>query len=152
MNYFLIFVISVLQLMLFIFNIFYFRFQMFIFKFRCLFTNVSQIEIKYWISYNRSTQYFYINKIKIEKQNKKHRNSSTRIYIKHITFIEMSDAARMRKPIKDQTFSFGKAGVESHRTTTTTTTTSYKPQSDSEKMRKPITDQPFSFGRVGVFK
>ena len=61
----------------------------------------------------------------------------------------MSDAACMRKPIKDQTPSFGRAGVESHRTTTTTTY-SWKPQSDSEKMRKPIKDQTPSFGKAGV--
>ena len=61
----------------------------------------------------------------------------------------MSDSARMRKPIKDQTPSFDKTGVESHRTTTTTSS-SGKQQSDSEKMRKPIKDQTPSFGRAGV--
>lgn len=60
----------------------------------------------------------------------------------------MSDAARMRKPIKDQTPSFGRAGVESKRTTTSTTASAKKPMSDSEKMRKPIKDQTPSFGRA----
>ena len=60
----------------------------------------------------------------------------------------MSDAARMRKPIKDQTPSFGKAGVESHRTTTTAS--AGKPQSDSEKMRKPVKANAPSFAQDNV--
>ena len=62
---------------------------------------------------------------------------------------QMSDAARMRKPIKDNTPSFGKAGVESKRAAPVAVG-SGKVQTDAERMRKPIKDSTPSFGRAGV--
>ncbi|KAK8882696.1 hypothetical protein M9Y10_045338 [Tritrichomonas musculus] len=56
----------------------------------------------------------------------------------------------MRKPNKNQTPLFGRAGVESHRVETSSGTSVRKSRTDSEKMRKPIRSNAPSFAQDNV--
>jgi hypothetical protein len=68
----------------------------------------------------------------------------------------MSDAARMRKSIKDQTPSFGPAGVASRPSPAASSGHAAKPVSDSEKMRNPLTkdkiDRSWVPGDIGDYQ
>lgn len=56
----------------------------------------------------------------------------------------------MRKPNKNQTPLFGRAGAESHRVETSSGTSVRKSRTDSEKMRKPIRSNAPSFAQDNV--
>ena len=56
----------------------------------------------------------------------------------------------MRKPIKNQTPSFGRAGVESHKVEASSGVSCGKKLTDSEKMRKPIRSNAPSFAQANV--
>ena len=65
----------------------------------------------------------------------------------------MTDAERMRKPIKNQAPSFADPAVSGKKTTHAAPPPAQKPvkhESDAEKMRKTIKDQTPSFGKAGL--
>lgn len=70
--------------------------------------------------------------------------------MKVFSYKPRSDSEKMRKPIKDQTFSFGRAGVESHKNETSSKFTCGRSLTDSERMRVPIKSNAPSFAQANV--